>query len=453
MSLLNRAASKIGIDKEIGYTITARLIQAFGSLFTIYFISFFLSKEEQGYYYTFSSIIAIQIFFELGLNNIIVQFVAHEAANCKFNENSELIGAPEYLSRLSSLLKFCTKVFMILSIILFIILIISGYYFFTKYQVTNNNIEWHRPWILLCFSTSAILIFSPILSFLQGLGKIKEVAKIYFYQQIFSITISLLVLYFRGGLWAIGLSSLTSMLTSFLFLFFSNHRILLLKIWTQLDKWVISYKREIFPYQWKIGLSWICGYFIFQLFNPVLFAKEGAIIAGRMGITLAVLNGISSLSMSWINTKIPIFSNLIAKKNYLELDLIYNKSVKQLLTIAIFLILVFNIFIYFSSVFNNKLLNRFLPIEFILLLSISAVVSLLNFSWATYLRCHKQEPFLINSIILSILYTSSTLILGGKFGLNGIVLGYTIISLFISAPWGYMIYIRNKKKWHENLVF
>ena len=453
MSLINRLASKIGIDKAIGYTISARLIQALGSLFTIYFISFFLSKEEQGYYYTFSSIIAIQIFFELGLNNIIVQFVAHETSNLTYNGNYELNGPPQYLSRLSSLLKFCIKVFIILSIILYILLNISGYYFFTKFQITNNNIEWHRPWKLLCFSTCGILIFSPLLSFLQGLGKVKEVAKIYFFQQLFSILISLSVLYFKGGLWAIGFSSLSSMLTSFLFLFFSNNRTLLLKIWSQLDEWVISYRREIFPYQWKIAISWVCGYFIFQIFNPVLFAKEGPVIAGRMGITLAILNGISSLSMSWINTKVPIFSNLIAKKNYVELDLIYYKSFKQLLTVSIFLILTFNIFIYFNYFFNNKLFNRFLPIEFVLLLSISTVVTLINFSWATYLRCHKQEPFLINSIVLSILYTSSTLILGGKFGLNGIVLGYTAISLFISAPWGYMIYFRNKKKWHESMSF
>ena len=404
MSLINKLISKIGIDKAIGYTITARLIQAFGSLFTIYFISFFLSKEEQGYYYTFSSIIAIQIFFELGLNNIIVQFVAHEAANLTYNENNELIGAPQYLSRLSSLLKFCIKVFIILSIILCTTLFISGYYFFTKYQLINNSVECYYPWLLLCFSTSAILIFSPLLSFLQGLGKVKEVAKIYIFQQLFSILISFLVLYFKGGLWAIGLSSLTSMLTSFLFLFFSNHRILLMKIWTQLDKWVISYKREIFTYQWKIALSWICGYFIFQLFNPVLFAKEGAVIAGKMGITLAVLNGISSLSMSWINTKIPIFSNLISKKNFKELDIIFNRSVKHLLIISFCLLLIFNAFIYFINIINYKLYNRFLPIKYIILLSIATIVTQLNFSWATYLRCHKQEPFLLNSIILSIFF-------------------------------------------------
>ncbi|MFK2504393.1 hypothetical protein ACIXPB_19920, partial [Bacteroides fragilis] len=88
----------------------------------------------------------------------------------------------------------------------------------------------------------------------------------------------------------------------------------------------MDYKTEIFPYQWKIALSWISGYFIFQLFNPVLFATEGAVIAGQMGMTLAALNGIQSLSLSWMTTKIPLYSGLIAQKQYRQLDIIFNRT-------------------------------------------------------------------------------------------------------------------------------
>ena len=52
------------------------------------------------------------------------------------------------------------------------------------------------------------------------------------------------------------------------------------------------------------------------------------------------------------------------------------------------------------------------------------------------------------SIILAILTASSTILLGGKFGLNGIIIGYSIIMIFISAPWGVYIFLNKKKKWH-----
>lgn len=33
----------------------------------------------------------------------------------------------------------------------------------------------------------------------------------------------------------------------------------------------VSWKTEIWPLQWRIALSWLSGYFIFQLFTPILF--------------------------------------------------------------------------------------------------------------------------------------------------------------------------------------
>lgn len=82
-------------------------------------------------------------------------------------------------------------------------------------------------------------------------------------------------------------------------------------------------KKEIFPFQWKIAISWLSSYFIFQLLNPVLFAYKGPVVAGQMGITLTIFGGLSAISMTWITTKVPAFSMLVAKKEYNELDKIF----------------------------------------------------------------------------------------------------------------------------------
>jgi hypothetical protein len=42
------------------------------------------------------------------------------------------------------------------------------------------------PWILLVFGTSINFIIAPISSFLEGLGKVEEIAKIRLIQQIIS---------------------------------------------------------------------------------------------------------------------------------------------------------------------------------------------------------------------------------------------------------------------------
>ena len=78
MFMLRIIARKIGMDKSIAYSSGANMLRAITGLASIYFISLCLTGEEQGCYYTFGSILAIQVFFELGFTGIITQYVAHE---------------------------------------------------------------------------------------------------------------------------------------------------------------------------------------------------------------------------------------------------------------------------------------------------------------------------------------------------------------------------------------
>ena len=83
--------SKLGIDKAIAFTSLGRIIQAAGGIISVLFVARYLTGVEQGFYYTFGSIVAIQVFFELGLNGIITQYVAHEASHLKIHNNNNLI--------------------------------------------------------------------------------------------------------------------------------------------------------------------------------------------------------------------------------------------------------------------------------------------------------------------------------------------------------------------------
>jgi hypothetical protein len=239
-----------------------------------------------------------------------------------------------------------------------------------------------------------------------------------------------------------------SSLVVIIFLLLSKYRNILLNIYKDLDEWKMNYWQEIFPFQYKIALSWISGYFIFQLFNPVLFANDGPIIAGQMGMSIAVLNGIAALSMSWIITKVPLFSELIAKREFDKLDIIFNRTVKQMMFIGFSIIIFFIITIYLLEFYNFHFADKLLSINYLILLSMVTMVNQLVFSWATYLRCHKKEPFLINSIVGGLLMSFSTIYLGNIYGINGVVYGYTVLTLFIGLPWAYLIFKKSRVEWH-----
>lgn len=448
IKIIKNILRKFGVDRAIFYTSSARIIMAIAGVITIFFVASFLTDIEQGFYYTFGSVLAIQVFFELGFNGIITQYVAHEVSYLTWDSGSKLSGSKPNLSRLSSLLHFAVKWYLLASGFLAIILLITGLLFFNRYDKSGGNVEWIIPWIILTISTAFAFLINPLLAFLEGLGKVRQVALIRLAQQATQAIMIWTVFVLKAKLYALGIGSILGLVVVVAIIFVSEYRVLLLYIWKALDKEVVNYKKEIFPYQWKMALSVISGYFIFQLFNPVLFATEGAVVAGQMGMTLTVLGSISSLSFSWMTTKVPLYSGLIAQKQYSDLDRIFNKTLKQSVLINGLELIALFFLLYGLRYFGIPLGNRFLSYFPLILMMLPVFMNQFVFSWATYLRCHKQEPFLIPSVAGGILTCISTIVLGKYFGVLGMTMGYCILTFFGGFLWGFHIFKNKKREWH-----
>ena len=450
---LTYIAQKIGIDKAIAYSSGSRIIQGLTGVASVFFITSFLTGVEQGFYYTFGSILALQVFFELGLTGIMTQYVAHEASHLELDTYNQYQGEELYRSRLSSLVHFCVKWYLVLAVFVFIFLAIVGFVFFGCYgEPHSSEVSWKIPWLLICIGTAINIFQSPFISILTGLGKVKEMNKIGFYQQpVAFITWLGLALGFK--LYVVGIASLLSILIWQIYVWKTGLAKIVINLWKIHITERVSYLKEIFPYQWKIALSWMSGYFIFQLFNPVLFATEGPVIAGQMGMTLVALNSIRALSESWMNTKIPLFSKLIALKDYLQLDFLFNKTLKQMTSISLFLLLSFFVLIVVLNLsqfrFGEHILaERFLSYWPLLFMMASVYLQQFISSWAMYLRCHKKEPFLTFSICNGIICLCSTFFGGKMYGLYGITIGYFIVNVLI-LPWAYHIFSTKKMEWHR----
>lgn len=445
-----RLIKKVGVDQAIAYTVIGRSIQAAGGFGIGFCIAHYLTKVEQGYYYTFASILAIQVFFELGLNAVITQYAAHEMAHLTWEKDLSIEGDDIPLSRLAHLLRFCIKSFLMIAVCLFVILVAAGYYFFYQYN-SRNNVDWQGPWIIFALTTAGFFVVDPLLSFLQGIGKVKDVAQYRMYQQVAYIIFVVVFLMAGLNLYSPAIASLLSLFSVTVKLFFSPYKQTLVKLWGHAGQWKINYRTEIFPFQWKIALSWISGYFIYQLFTPVLFATEGAATAGQMGMSLAGLSGIAALSGSWVYTKIPLFSSLIARKQFSELDTSFYKNLYQSLFICVLGLALFFSVVRILQIENLSLGKRFLPLLPFSILIIIAFINQVNFSFSTYLRCHNKEPLLVQSIIIGCLSCLSTFTLGKMYGVIGITAGYLLMVL-INLPWTIHVFKIKKQQWHTPLV-
>lgn len=450
---LTNIARVLGVDKSIAYSSTARIVQAVSSIVTIFFLSVFLNKEEQGYYFTFSSLIGVQVFFELGMSGIITQFVAYEASHLIVNNRYEIEGDIFYKSRLASLLHFCFKWYLIIALILFVILILIGYVFFYRFEQTSSLVEWQLPWLIICFSTVIKFFQSPFNSYIMGLGMVKEMSKISFIQQLILPLTLWIGLWGGFKLYMVGLSTFISVIIWNFYVHYSQISKILISIWKIPIDNRVDYIKEIFPFQWRIACSSLSGYFIFQFMNPMLFAFQGAIIAGQMGLTLSALSGVQALSMSWLNTKVPLYSNLIALKQYSKLDKLFNLTLRQMVFVCITLMICLFIFIellgYFKfQIAGNLISERFLSGGVLLIMIGAYVIDQFTFSWGSYLRCHKKEPFLMMSVVTGVLCFLSIYLMSKYSTVFYVSVGYFLVKL-INIPWGYFIFKNKRKVWHN----
>lgn len=451
MSLKSLLRDKMGLDGAVLFTIIGRGLSTCTAVFTVYFITRYLTGDEQGYYYTFGSIVAMQVFFELGLNGVITQFVAHEAAHLKWGEGySELIGPDYHRSRLSSILRFCVKWYTVLAAVLLVALVVAGFVFFGEHGVEGVN--WRKPWVLLSVGTAVALLLAPVNAFIQGLGKVKEMAKVTLFQQILFPAVVWGGLILGAKLYVSGMNALLAALLLALCVWLSPMARMLITIWRAKGDDVVPYGKEIFPLQWRIALSWVSGYFIFQLFNPVLFATEGATVAGQMGMSLSALNALQALTLSWIYTKVPTLSAYVANRDFEALDALFSATFRRVCLIGALAVAAFVSTVAVIDAFHITILgvffgDRFLPLWALALMAWSSFSMFPVNCWATYLRCHKKEPLLLNSVVMGVACCCSTIFLGDAFGLAGVCGGFAVLRL-LSLIWIYSVYLAKRREWH-----
>jgi hypothetical protein len=437
----------LGVDLPIVLGLSTKIWQALAGLVSLTFVARFLSPQEQGIYFTFNSVLNLQVFFELGLGFVLLQFASHEKASLQWNELGMLDGDLLALSRLGSLVKISAKWYLAASVILFLVLTPVGTMLFVSQSAKIAGIAWLTPWVLLVIFTSGCMLINPFYSVIEGTGKIAEIALLRMSQELVSALLLWWALHARLGLLSACVYQGCRFVIGSVWLSTRYGRIL----WGLAGKSGeerISWSQEIFPLQWKIALSWIGGYLATQLFNPVIFAYDGPVAAGRMGMSLNVTNGMSNAVLTWISTKAALFGPLVARKDYANLDRLFFKALKQCLVLAIVAALGVFIGILFLHRIPNPFSARVLsPTQWGFLL-ISTLGNVLTAALATYLRSHKKEPLLAVSLVGGAATLLSTLVLGKCFGTTGVLAGYTLI-VVVTCCWSARIFSKSRALWHK----
>jgi hypothetical protein len=441
------SSRKLGLDRAIIFTTVARVWSSAAGLVTIALIARSLSAAQQGYYYTFGSLVALQMLFELGFSLVIQQLAAHERAHLIITANDEIAGDRNALSRLASIFKLSIRWYAVVAAVLSLVLTPAGLYFFTAHAPTTVIVAWQAPWILAALAAALNLQLSPILSFMEGCGYVADVAALRFFQALAGSLLAWGVLAAHSGLYAPAMQMLGSAGATMFWV--ACRRKLLFSLYKhEAGDLNIRWQTEVWPFQWRIAISFLCGYFIFQLFNPVIFAFKGPIAAGQMGMSLSMATSLQFVAYSWINTKAAPFGIMVARKEYAKLDAVFFRAATQAFAVCAVGAVSLWAVVYWMNVVQFPFAKRMLmPLPFGLLLA-ATTVNLVVFCEAVYLRAHKQEKFLLNSILNGVLIGSCTFFLGKYRDVLSIVFAYLCISVCVGFGYGTFTFVKYRRLWH-----
>lgn len=409
-------------------------------------IPLFISKEIQGYWFSFMSVSALSLLADLGFTIIILQFSAHEFAYLRFKNNLIVPiqeDNKEHLYKLALLFKFSVKWVKRLIFFTFPIIFLVGIYLFKD---KNKDIVWLMPWVIYTISAAIAFINNVILSFFEGCNSVSDIQKLRFTNTVINFIILFTLLFFKFNLYALSIALLLSSLFTSLSIY-NKYGKLIIYFYRICIYHSYDWFKEFWQYFRGYSISVVTGFLLVQIYTPIAFRNFGPASAGRVGLTMSLTTAIFSISNIWFQSIAPKVNILASKKSWLELEKLIINRLKFAMSTFLFLIIIFFAFLFLIKQTRfSEIENRFLSLQGLIILFSYFFIQIIITAMAFFLRSTKKEPYMKLSILGSLMVLILTYFSSKWFTVDYIFLGL-LITTIITFPVSYNIYIKRKLDW------
>ena len=440
-------ANMLGLDRAIAYTVGARICSILGSVGTVLLIVHFLSPVEQGYYYTLLSLVNLQVIFELGFSVVILQLAAHECIHLRIRKDGGIEGSEIAHARLASVFQKTVRWYLGAAILMFLILPVIGMFFFSGRANHSAEIAWQAPWATTVVFCVVLFFLNPLSSFVEGCGEVRQVAGMRLGQAVGGMAAAWITLILHRGLYAPAMVIGAYIVVASGFLW-KRHRMLLGLLRCGSGTAAVSWRIEVWSFQWKIGVSSLCSYFTIQVFIPALFLLRGPTEAGKMGMSISIAGYLWTVVLAWMSTKATPFGQMIARGEFDRLDRSFFRTLWQAVAVLGALVIACMSGVLAIQHVLPKVAARMVPPPLFALLLLTALSTFVVQSEAVYLRARKREPFLIQSLGVAAVTLLGVAVLVPRWGVAGSTLTYFISSGVIAIVSATAIFQRWRRVEH-----
>jgi hypothetical protein len=411
---------KSGIDASIGLNLLSQVIRILTGPVTAYLLITHLSPTSQGLFYTISSISSLQIIFESGMGQCILQSTSKRLKGnaCKIRDTHRLESHDEIA--IAPVFCFAIRFYSFISLVFVIVVGAVSFWFFQDSASTNPQVYTSSILSLLGTSLSMCLIsFSGVLEGAQQISSILRGRLLSSIAQFATTAVSLIC---GLGVLTAGITAMIGPLVFAAFLmvrwggFFTV-------LWQLPSQEAIDWKSEIWPFQKRMMVNSLSAYAAWSLATPLVFKLVNPIAAGQYALSWGILRSISGLSASWTYNRLGKFGQLIHNRKHHEAQALVAKHTIQGLLVnilgAICYILCVSIFIFMVP--SSTI--RFGSFDLIFVLSFVNAMQTYLLMRAHLMHAYGADGFVEASVIVTIVTVVSQLILAPHYGAMGAAVG------------------------------
>lgn len=436
--------SRLGLASNLSVLI--RAFQITSHALSLILVALFFEPNEIGLFYLIISFVAFQAFTELGMSTVIQNNVSHQIVDLSFLDKTWWLAENVSIKNLSYLFKVGVWWFGLGGIGFFIALQTLGASHISSIDDVSSG--WETDFFFISLFLG-ILVFSQVFwAFIIGCNwvvsfykfKLIQVflSKFAFWISIFiGLKISAIVVW-------IGIQCVLAIV--YLALYYRQFFIQLLRINSQSRD--LHWKKDLMPFQSRIILSWLSGYFIFNSQVPIASSIFGLKEAGLVGMSIHLAGIVSTLSNAFVTPIGPKFAKLAAKNKFKELDTEFAAVLKINLAIS----LVITVGLLAGGLLASDLWVHLFPTKanpfslyalFALFVSGHLIVAF-TIPMSAYLRANKEEAFAMVSVVLAVMVISLSFYFSNSYGVVGLGLAFITVNL-IGLPALIFIFIRCRR--------
>lgn len=428
------------LPAAVVYSLLFRCIQVTAGFLTIPLILLFLTPAEQGYYYTFLGIAALQSFLELGFAIVITIFAAHEWHHLSLSRENGITGPPEAVSRLSSLGKIVLRYFSISAGIFLVFSLTVGFLTLDGEPGASVLQTWVPLSVYLAL-TAIVFWLTPVLNIIEGCNQVAAVARFRSCQVLLSYAVMWAALAAGAKLWALPVLAACQVVAIATYLgLFQKPFLRLFQMPAGSPR--IEWKQDLLPMQWRIGVQGLFSYFSFPFYTTFAFWTLGAVTAGRVGLTLQLVSGIQTLGLVAISARGAEFGMLAAASRHSELLQRCRTATALAAGIVLAGFATLAAGLWGARHLFPEIGGRVLGVELTLILALGVLATMPVQGIALFLRAHKIERLTLVGLLSGMLYGAvgaAGIHLAGELGL---AISYLAVTALFTLPM--TIYIARK---------